>query len=164
MGQGFLFAGYFQGFGVWVYVGNGCMLAQSGQRIFSLSCWQSAGLQPLHHAAFRYHSILLYPTVPLYKTTTLALHEAGVVVFCGFAERIIRKASPIRRQAPFKTVWKRVCFVPGHRSGTFKPQPIKPDFEPACNRSGPQAGNLLKRLEPCRRLGLGKTTAVCGTR
>ena len=69
----------------------GCMLAQSGQRIFSLSCWQSAGLQPLHHAAFRYHPILLYPTVPLYKTTTLALYEAGVVVFCGFVGRITGK-------------------------------------------------------------------------
>ena len=76
----------------------GCMLAMGvvcwhspAKGFFSLACWQSAGLQPLHHAAFRYHPILLYPTVPLYKTTTLALHGAGVVVFCGFAGRITEK-------------------------------------------------------------------------
>ncbi|OUN39418.1 hypothetical protein B5G28_05270 [Faecalibacterium sp. An77] len=86
----------------------GCMLAQSGQRIFSLSCWQSAGLQPLHHAAFRYHSILLYPTVPLYKTTTLALHEAGVVVFYGFAERIDGKPM-MSRPIPVKMGLKPAC-------------------------------------------------------
>ena len=141
----------------------GCMLEQSGQRIFLSPVGRAPGFSlctMLHSGIIRFYFIRLFPCI---KQQPSPYMGRGLSYFVDLLDASLGNPM-MRRQTPFKTVWKRVCFVPGHRSGTFKPQPIKPDFEPACNRSGPQAGNLLKRLEPCRRLGLGKTTAVCGTR
>ena len=115
----------------------------------------------LHSGIIRFYFIRLFPCI---KQQPSPYMGRGLSYFMGLLSASSGKPHryAVRHHSKqYKSVFASYRATVQERSNR---SPSSRVFDPACNRSGPQAGNLLKRLKPCRRLGLGKITAVCGTR